>query len=210
MKLSKLIFLFLLSNLSAFCQNKESNGKNCNALKHDTIECNFVMEVNSKYLYYSDEDVIFQNNLIYPDFKNVDVANAENFYKSDSVFIYSWREGISYYLYNPCIDFNSLNEFLSKSDKLFLNKENQKNKKNRFYFLKSTIKNKQNIEYLKFRAKVIVINIGEFNWYIPALYCEQNQLDGNGNKYCKKKFKNTLVLLKILDFKYYKEYSIIK
>jgi len=207
MKLSRLLFLFLLFNLSAFCQDKETNGKNCNALKHDTIECNFVMEVNSKYLYYSDEHVIFQNNLIYPDFKNIDVATAENFYKSDSVFIYSWRKGIPYYLYNPCIDLNSLNEFLSKTDKLFLNKENQKYKKSRFYFLESTFKNKQNIEYLKFHAKFIVINIGEFDWYIPTLYCEQNRFDGNEIKYCKKKFKNTLVLLKVLDFKYYKELS---
>lgn len=197
---SILICLFLVIGISVFGQANSQKNKDCKDLKLDTLEKDFIIEVNCDNLYYSTETVIFQSNLIFINPKCISNSNGKLLYETDSVFIYNWNSGIDFYKYKPCIDFNSLAVFHDKT-------ENPLNKKiYRHFFKKSVIKNKDGIIYLRFHAKMIVSNLGDLEWNIPGIYCKDNN---NVNKtiYCKHAFKNSLLLLEVLDFKYYSEYK---
>jgi len=201
LKKAILISFFWGIGFSVFGQTAPQGNRNCKDLKLDTLENDFIIEVNCDNLYYSPNDAIFQSNLIFLDPKFIDTNNGQILYNTDSVFIYNRSNGINFYKYKSCLDFNSLAVFHDKT-------ENPLNKrKYRPFFKRSTIRNKNGILYLRFHAKMVVLNLGELEWNIPGIYCKESTIYKSPNEYCKHIYKNSLLLVEVIEFKYYSEYN---
>ena len=196
-----LICFFCLLMISVFSQSGGVlRNNNCVGLKLDTLEADFIMEINSNSRFYSTTDVNFQKNLIFisPKFNYIDTPQA--LYKTDSVFIYHWNEGAKYLDYKSCIDINSITRFHDMTENP-LNKKKYKKKIRR-----NITTNKDGVVYLRFYAKLVLLDIGNIEWNVPWIYCNNGDApDNQVYKYCKRSFSNTFQFIGVLDFKYYSE-----
>ena len=198
-----LSFLVIMST-GVFGQSEWPGFRNCKELKLDTIEANFIMEVNSNSRFYSTEDAIFQKNLIFIDTNYDCISNPRLTYQNDSVFIYYWSDGFKYFKSKSCIDIVSISKFQDMTENS-LNKKKYRKKIN-----ENVVKNKDGILYLKFHARVSVLNIQNLEWNVPWIYCDIDTTDKKKYRYCKRKFINTFLFVSVLDFKYNSEYTALK
>lgn len=199
MKKCFLFTQFVIFLLPIFGQDNPIKKPKYSEISRDTIEANFLIEVNSDSRFYSTNDVIFQNNLVLIDFTNTNNKNSKALYFGDSIFIYYWDEGARYFNNKTSINIKSIRDFWLKTQYTGGNRKDRKNRK------KSIFKNNEGVLFLRFHATIIVLNLGKMEWNIPWIYCDESDIKNQGvYKYCKRSFPNTLIFTDVLDFKYLK------
>lgn len=192
-------FTFLLFFFSVNAQDSLFGAIKFSNLKCDTIYKDFVIEVNSKFKYYASEHLIFQQNLIFPEVNDF-LQSPSTLYFRDTVVIFRWDRILPYLLHQKYYDEQSL-------DTLFLRVIlYETRKKNRRLFERNRIQGRFGMEYMRFRAKLVVVNVGVFEWNIPWILCDNSEVYVLGNySYCKRVYKNTLIPVKVISFKYHSE-----
>ena len=117
-----------------------------------------------------------------------------------TVFFFYWDQALKNFRNNSYVNIKSIRDFWMKTQ--YPGGKSKVKRK----FKKSSFRNKDEIIYLKFHAKIIVLNLGEFDWHIPWIYCNIDKNNTDTYKYCTRKFKNTLLFADVLDFVFYSDY----
>jgi hypothetical protein len=191
---------FILLNNYAFSQTQQEVAHNDSIYrtwKLDTIEADFVMEVLSKYKFYTYNDAGLQTNLMFINNRDF-VNNPASLYYADSVFIDFCDLSRKYFKGGNVIDYKSISEFTMKTDEYFA--------KDKASFRSSKVEVTDDVVFLKFHAKIVVLNIREKIWKIPKIYAKNCNEKFKFYECCERKFANTFLLASVLDFQYYDQY----
>lgn len=192
----KFQFLILLVHFFGFVRAQNVPDIHiCHGVKYDTITGSFVREVNAAGLFYVSGHAILQANSVFPDlrFNSVTIGNV---YINDTIVHIFWSNGVDYFKdRDNCLNLRSLSELEHRTHMGFL-----KGKEKRL-FKRSLIKDSIGVQFVKFKAKLVVINAGRQKWMIPKGYCSE-LFEQDNQENCYRYFQTTLLVADVLDFEY--------
>ncbi len=176
--MKKFIIIFLLVLFRIDCLNAQPP---CSSYKFDTLELNVLVEENAKFIYYTDGDAIFQDNLILP---SSCLNSGSNLYDCDTVLFKEpyFVKGSEEYV--RCMNLPSHAEFSS----VFLQERKYAKA------IKKSLVVINDIRYIKFYLKIVVVDLGSHEVFVP---------DAQSSNFVKsklKRFSHTLQIIDVLCF----------